>query len=85
MSRQRIKTTLAEGAFLATALIPALALDNEELVVKAAGVLGRLGPGAKAAIPALATLAKSTDYPLRKAALDALRKLDPRPTAEKGP
>jgi HEAT repeat protein len=78
--RRETLSSIAEmgkaGAFLTVPVLRALSPDHDELVIDAAEVLGGFGAAAREAIPALKKVAKNTDYPIRKAALDALQKVE---------
>lgn len=74
-------STVADMKAAAKPLIPALILalesPHEEIVVSAAQSLGNIGSMGSDAVPALNRLAKKTDWPLRQAALEALKKIHP--------
>ena len=60
-----------------TALIPALAAEDRIVRQVAAEILGRLGPDAQAAIPALVRALHDSHGWVREAAAQALQKIDP--------
>jgi HEAT repeat protein len=63
----------------AVASVPVLALvlesDSADLAIHAAKILGKFGPAAAEAVPALTKLSQRTDWPRRKAGIDALEKI----------
>jgi HEAT repeat protein len=52
--------------------------------VTAASLLGTMGPGAEAAVPALAEAVKDSDTNLAVHAANALKRIDPQAAAEAG-
>jgi HEAT repeat protein len=58
-------------------LAEALKEKDNDVRIKAAGLLGEIGPAAKAAVPALREMLRDRDPAVHDAAAEGLKKIDP--------
>lgn len=72
---QAVREMGESAAPLIPALTSAMKGSDDNMQIELAGVLCNIGRPARAAVPALTEMAKETDWPVRKAALDALKRL----------